>query len=132
MTFTVIGLLDTLRTHLTEFDLPAPCSAQLTTSPSGPQMSLQIDRHDAHDTACAVVAWADTLTQPTAEAWRVPSSNSVHLSITGHLLDGVCLRIYGAVPVIEHGLGADLAPDAAITIPLATLRHLATEGEVPA
>lgn len=132
MTLTVIGLLDALRTHLTEFDLPAPCSARFTTYPSGPQISMQIARHDTHETACAVLAWADTLTQVTAEAWRAPSSNSVHLSVTGHLPDGVCLRIYGAVPVIEHGLGADLAPNAATTIPLATLRHLATEGEVTA
>lgn len=40
--------------------------------------------------------------------------------------------VYGGPQVISSGLGADLALDAAGTVPLAALRHAATEGEVSA
>jgi hypothetical protein len=129
MSATVVDLLDSLRAQLSSCDLPAPCAVNVTTFSGGPSVSMQIACRASPETAAALLAWADTLTGITAEAWRAPSSNSVHLSITGHLPDGVCLRIYGAVPFTEHGLGVDLAPNAAITIPLATLRDLATDTE---
>ncbi len=129
LTITVIDLLDSLRAHLSSCDLPAPCAVNVTTFSGGPSVSAQIACRASRETAAGLLAWADTLTGITAEAWRVPTGGSVHLSVTGHLPDGVSLRIYGAVPCTEHGLGADLAPDAAATIPLAALRHLATDTE---
>jgi hypothetical protein len=36
------------------------------------------------------------------------------------------------MPVPEHGLGADLVPDACMTIPLGALRHATTLREVRA
>ena len=129
MSTTVIDLLDSLRAHLASCDLPAPCAMSLTTYPGGPSVSMQIACREPHETAAALLAWADTLTGITAQAWRVPTGDSVHLSITGHLPDRVSLHIYGAVPYTDHGLGTDLAPHAATTIPLAALRHLATDEE---
>ncbi len=126
---TVVDLLDSLRAHLSSCDLPAPCAVNVTTFSGGPSVSVQIACRASRETAAALLAWADTLTGITTEAWRVPTGDSVHLSVTGHLPDGVSLRIYGAVPYTKHVPGADLTPNANTTIPLATLRHLATDEE---
>jgi hypothetical protein len=79
-----------------------------------------------------LLAWADTLTQVTAQARRVPRGESVHLSVTGLFPDGASVLVYGAIAVPEHGLGADLAPDACMTIPLGALRHATTLREATA
>jgi hypothetical protein len=128
-TTTVIDLLDALRAHLSSCDLPAPYAVNVTTFSGGPSVSVQIACRASPETATGLLAWADTLTGITAQAWRVPTGDSVHLSVTGHLPDGVSPRIYGAVPYTEHVPGADLTPNAATTIPLAALRHLATDRE---
>jgi hypothetical protein len=52
MSTTVIDLLDSLRTHLSSCDLPAPCAVNLTTYPGGPSVSMQIaclGRHPYRD-----------------------------------------------------------------------------------
>jgi hypothetical protein len=81
-----------------------------------------------------LLAWADTLTDVTAEAWRVPSGDCVHLSVIGQLPGGVSIRVHGGVPFTEHStehsIGGDLAPDASTTVPLAVLRAQVTVGEV--
>jgi hypothetical protein len=79
-----------------------------------------------------VLAWADTLTAVTAQAWRVPSGHSVHVSVTGQLTRGARIRVYGAMPLTGCGIGTDLAPDATTTILLAALRHVSTPEEVTA
>jgi hypothetical protein len=53
----------------------------------------------------------------------------VHLSVTGLLSGGATVEIYGALPVTDHGPGAELAPGATTTVTLAILRHLATPGQ---
>ncbi|MDQ3764558.1 MAG: hypothetical protein M3460_24285 [Actinomycetota bacterium] len=130
MITTVIGLLDAIRTQLTQFDVPAPWSVTVNTYLDPPNLTLQITCRELAELAGALLAWADTLTAVTAEAWRVPDGKSVHLSITGRLPCGESLRIYGAVPVTKDGIGADLAPGAATTIPLVALRRLTTPGQV--
>jgi FtsP/CotA-like multicopper oxidase with cupredoxin domain len=130
MTTTVIDLLNALRTHLSVFEIPAPCSAHLTTYPGGPQVTMQLARHQLPETTHSLLAWADTLTEVTAEAWRVPSGDSVHLSVTGRLPEGVLIRVYGGVPFTKNGISCDLAPDTSTTVPLAVLREWATPGEV--
>jgi hypothetical protein len=67
-----------------------------------------------------------------AQARRVPRGGSVHLSVTGLFPDGVSVLVYGAMPVPEHGLGADLTPDACMIIPLGALRCATTLREVKA
>jgi hypothetical protein len=132
MTTTVIDLLNALRTHLSGVDLPAPCSAHLTTYPGEPQLTMQLARHHLPETTHSLLAWADTLTEVTAQSWRVPSGDSVHLSVTGRLPEGVLIRVYSSVPFTKNGFGADLAPDTSTTLPLAVLREQATLGEVTA
>jgi hypothetical protein len=132
MTTTTVDLLDSLRTHLTTFDLPHLWSVHVIASFSGPNVTVQLARREPPQIAGALLAWADTLTDVTAEAWRVPNGDSVHLSVIGQLPPGVSVRVYGGVLFTEHGIGADLTPDASTTMPLTVLRERATLGEVTA
>jgi hypothetical protein len=130
MSTTVINLLDALRTHLNDFELPHLGSVHFTTYSGGVQVSMQLATHHLPETADGLLAWADTLTETTAEAWRVPRGDSVHLSVVGRLSGGVLVQVYGGLAFTEHGIGADLAPGASKTVPLAVLRERATPGEV--
>jgi len=56
----------------------------------------------------------------------------VHPSVSGLLPDGASVLVYGGLWTSNHGLGADVAPDATTTIPLAALRHAATDVETSA
>jgi hypothetical protein len=60
----------------------------------------------------------------------VPGGDGVHLSVIGRLTGGALVRAYGGVPFTDHGLGAELTPDASTTGSLAVLRAMATPGEV--
>jgi hypothetical protein len=129
-TTTVIDLLDALRTHLNDFELPAPYSVHLTTYAAGAQVSMQLATHHLPEIAAGLLAWADTLTHATTEAWRVPQGDSLHLTVTGELSEGIQIQVYGSLPFTERGIGATLAPGANTTLPLAVLRERATPGEV--
>jgi len=130
-TTATVELLAALGTHLADFELPALASVHITIGMAGPQVTVQLAcHHDAPVIAASLLAWADTLTQTSAEAWRVPRGDSVHLSVTGRLPCRTDVLIYGAVPVTESRLGADLTPGARARLPLAALRSLATPGQV--
>ncbi|MGH3572454.1 MAG: hypothetical protein ACRDR6_25960 [Pseudonocardiaceae bacterium] len=131
MTTTSAGdLLAALGAHLADFELPAIASIHV--SRSAPQVTVQLAGHDPSAIAQGLLAWADTVTQVTAHAWRVPAGDSVHLSVTGHLAGGACVLVYGGLWAHHSGLGTDLPPDATTTIPLAALRHAATVKDVSA
>jgi hypothetical protein len=127
---TVIDRLDSLRTHLAAVELPELYSVTLLNTWGELNISAQLAAHHPPQIASGLLAWADTLTNVTSEAWRVPSGDTVHLSVIGRLPGDVSIRVYGGMPFIEHGLGAELAPDASTTVPPAVLRHLATPSEV--
>jgi hypothetical protein len=125
-------LLAAIGAHVAEFELPPIASVLVTAAMSAPQVTVQLASHDPAGIARGLLAWADTLTQVTAQARRVPRGGSVHLSVTGLFPDGASVLVYGAMPVPEHGLGADLTPDACMTIPLGALRCATTLREVKA
>lgn len=129
---TTVDLLAALCAHLAEFELPAIASVHTVASTSAPQVTVQLACHAPSAVAWALLAWADTLTEVTGRAWRVPRGDSVHLSVTGLLPDGATVLVYGGLWGRNRSLGADLAPDATKSIPLAALRHAATEVEVRA
>jgi hypothetical protein len=93
---------------------------------------VQLRGHDFPEVAAALLAWADTLTAVTAQAWRVPSGHSVHVSVTGQLTHSARIRVYGAMTFTGRGIGADLAPDATTPLSLLALRHVSTLREVTA
>jgi hypothetical protein len=128
-----VGLLDAIHTHLIEFELPAFASVHVATPiPGEDGITVQLRGYDLPDIAAALLAWADTLTAVTAQAWRLPSGHSVHVSVTGQLTRGARIRVYGAVPFTGCGIGADLASDATTTLSLLALRHVSTLREVTA
>jgi hypothetical protein len=129
---TTVDLLAAIGAHLAEFGPPPIASVLVTAAISAPHVTVQLASHDPAAMAPGLLAWADTLTQVTAQARRVPRGESVHLSITGLFPDGASVLVYGAMAVPEHGLGADLAPDACMPIPLGALRHATTLREVRA
>jgi hypothetical protein len=95
-------------------------------------VTAQLACHTPPQTGSALLAWANTLAEVTAEAWRVPSGQDVHLSVIGRLRGGASIRVYAGVVFTEHGIGADLAPDASTTVSLATLRQRLTLEEMTA
>ncbi len=123
-------LLAAVGAHLAEFELPAIASIHVGTAPSAPRMTVHLTCHEPPATAPGLLAWADTLTDVTAQSGRVPRGTSVHLSVTGLLPSGASVLIYSGLRGTHRGLGAELAPDATTTIPLAALRHAATIEEV--
>jgi hypothetical protein len=128
-----VDLLHAVCDHLAEFALPTISSVHVAASIPPPQITIQLPCHEPSHIARTLLAWADTLTDVTASAWRVPHGDSAHLSVTGLLPRGIAVQIYGGIWVVtEPGLGADLAPNATTTIPLAALRHAATAGRVTA
>ncbi|MDQ3826113.1 MAG: hypothetical protein M3319_08410 [Actinomycetota bacterium] len=130
MITTTVDLLDAIHTHLADFELPAMWSVQVAASQLGPQVNVQLTHREPPEIAGALLTWADTLDAVTAESWRVPSGESVHLSITGRLPGDVSVRVYGCLPFHESGFGGDLSPGATITVPLHTLRHFSAIAEV--
>ena len=131
MTTTTVDLLTALSTHLSAFELPEIVSVHVSAHViSGPPVSVQLSCGAPSVIAAGLLTWADTLTHITTEAWRVPQGNSVHLSMTGLLPSGVAVQIYGALSATNLGLGVGLDPDATTTVTLATLRHLATPGQI--
>lgn len=128
---TTVDLLDALCAHLTEFELPTIASVHVAAAIPAPQVTVQLACHQPPEIARALLTWADTLTRVTAEAWRVPCGDSVHLSVMGLLPSGASVQVYGGMRFIQEGFGADLGP-AATTIPLAALRHLAALREATA
>lgn len=127
---TVAELLDTIRLHLADFELPPLCSVTVSTSSLTPNVSAQLAGCEPPEIAAALLAWANTLTDPTADAWRVPSGETVHLAVTGWLPGGGTVRVYGGMSFTERGPGGDLAPGARSRLVLGALRPVAALGEV--
>lgn len=121
-------LLNAIGAHLGEFELPEIASVHVSASLPGPQIAVQLSCPGPSALAQGLLTWADTLTEITTQAWRVPGGDSVHLSVNGRLPGGTAVQIYGGMPFSHRGPGADLTPGATTTLPLATLRHLATPG----
>ena len=130
MSATIVAQLEALRAHLAAFELPELYSVHVLTASDEPTVTMQLAAHQAPQIAAGLLAWADTLTDVTTEAWRVPRGDSVHLSVIGQLTEGITICVYGGLPLTPHGIGADLTPGGRKAVPLEDLHHLATFGEV--
>jgi hypothetical protein len=68
MSATVVGLLDSLRVHLTAFELPELYSVHVITARSALAVSAQLTCHHPPQIVTGLLAWADTLTDVTIAA----------------------------------------------------------------
>jgi hypothetical protein len=123
-------LLVAIGAHLAGFELPPIASVHVSAGMSTPGVTVQLFCREPSDLAPGLLAWADTLTGVTAEAWRVPQGDTVHLSVTGALHGGTSALIYGGMPITAHHLGGDLSPGGKTPITLGALRALAALAEV--
>lgn len=132
MTTIIVDLLAAIGAHLAAFELAAPWAIRVTSGNTKRDIEVQLQCRQPAEVAAALLAWADTLTEVTAQAWRCYDGDSVHLSITGRLPSGATVRVYDAIPYTRHGPGATLAPGATTSLPPGVLRALATPGQVSA
>lgn len=132
---TFVRLLDAVRDHLTEHPVPADISSvQVAVNPlDGEHATVHLRHLGLAELAGALLGWADTLTEITATAWRPPTSDRVHLAVTGRLATGPRVEVYGGVPFTESVFGADLQSGGQQSLALSVLRGWATDtGEVAA
>jgi hypothetical protein len=117
-----------LAAHLTDHPLPQPASLQVITRAGHSQARAQVHSDTAPTVAADLLAWADTLTTITIQAWRPPHGANVHLSLTTTLTGPtgtIELDVYGGADD-DSDLFADLAPDQHWDISLEHLRTWAT------
>lgn len=127
MTSTFDALAE-LCAHLAEFELPGITSVHVADCRPAPEVTVQLSCREPSAIAAGLLAWADTLAQATAQAWRVPRGDSVHVSVTGLLPSGASVRVYRGLQSTDCCLGARLEPDITTAVSLATLRYLAIPG----
>jgi hypothetical protein len=131
-TTTIVDLLAVIGTHLATFELAAPWAVRVISGYTRRDIEVQLQCLQPAEVAAALLAWADTLTEVTAAAWRCYDGDSVHLSVSGRLPSGATVRVYDAIPYAAYGPGANLAPGAATSVRPGVLRALATPGQVSA
>jgi hypothetical protein len=118
-TATVLG---SIQAHLATYDLPEPwsVSANARAIYGRAVVSVQLPSGPLPVVASMLLAWADTLTDISAEAWRVPDGSSTHLTIHGRLADGTTVSVFDGV---EHHRCFRLDEDERRSISLACLRE---------
>ncbi len=118
-------LLALIHEHLATFELPEPWSVRVTPQHSYGEapVGVQLRGLLLPGVASDLLAWADTLTDVSAEAWRVPGGYSVHLSIRGRLADGTTVAVFDGV---DQDARFGLAPGERQPVSLACLREWST------
>ncbi|GDY32996.1 hypothetical protein [Gandjariella thermophila] len=115
----MLALLEVIRAHLAAYPVAAPVNVSADVFDG--LVSVQLGETGLSAVAEGLLSWADTLTDCTAEAWRVPHGNSVHLLINGRAAAAVAVRIYGAV-AYDPAIFPGLAPGDRQALPLDRLR----------
>lgn len=99
--------------HLADHALPEPASLTMTTRNGHSEVTAQLRSTTVPGVAADLIAWTDTLSVFTVEAWRPPERDRVHLSILGTLTGpagAVEVKVFGGVEHDPHRF-ADLQPD---------------------
>jgi hypothetical protein len=109
----------TLAGHMAGHALPEPVSLSVTTSYRHSTVTAQLRGTTVPGVATGLIAWADTLSVVTVEAWWPSERDRVHLSIRGTLTGSagtVELVVFGSVEYDQLRFGdlqADKCPSAA-------------------
>jgi hypothetical protein len=89
-----------LAAHLADHTLPEPAALRVNTRGLHSDVMAQLHSTTAPTVARDLLAWADTVPAVTAQAWRVPAGDRVHLSIASTLTGPtgtIELDVFGAV-----------------------------------
>jgi len=122
---TTTHLLAAVHDHLAGFELPEPWGVTVHPDPGYGRDAVRVQLRGGALPCVAdvLLAWADTLTDVSAQSWRVPEGSSVHLSIRGRLIDGTAVTVFDGV---DHDVLFALAPSERRPVSLACLREWAT------
>jgi hypothetical protein len=122
------AILGSVLQHLATYELGEPWSVSVNARPIPGRcaVSVQLAGGLLPGVASLLLTWADTLTEVSAEAWRVPDGSSVHLSIQGRLADGTSVCVFDGVTHDGH-FGLDVEERRVVS--LAVLREWAAFDE---
>jgi hypothetical protein len=120
-----LSLLDSLREHLSAFELPEPITLDVDRFPlkHWEHICIHLGIRELSALASALLTWADTLTDVRAASWRPPAADSVHISVHGRLADGTTIRVYSGVSFDSDQFS--LEPGAKCELTLGVLREWA-------
>jgi hypothetical protein len=113
-----------LAAHLADHTLPEPAYLRLNTRNGHSEVAAQLHATTLGTVARDLLAWAQTLPAVTAQAWRVPAGDRVHLSIASTLTGPagtIELDIFGAM-AYDPTQFADLTAGDRHTVSLDQLR----------
>lgn len=118
----LVDLLDAVRDHLEEHRLPEPYAVQAWSCISGrpAPVSLHLAELRLSAVASVLATWADTLTEVSLLVWRPPSSDTVHVQVTGRLASRVPIEVWAGVKA--PALLACLEPGQRQSVDLSLLR----------
>jgi hypothetical protein len=97
--------------HLGEFELDDPVQVTVRARDEGPSGTVQLPGRSLPLLAAELLAWADTLDNVSATAWRPHwrDDQQLHLEVRGNLTDNTPVKVFGGLingPDIP-GLGFD-------------------------
>lgn len=121
-----------LAAHLADHTLPEPASLRVSTRDGHSQVRAQLRFSTVLTVARDSLAWADTLTTVTVEAWRIPAGDRMHLSIASTLTGPagtVELDVFDAV-AYDPATFADLKAGDHREMSVGQLRTSATSGAI--
>jgi hypothetical protein len=117
-----------LAAHLANHALPEPASLEVISKTQQSRITAQVYPLTLPEVAAELLAWADTLATVTVQAWRPPSGDRVHLSMTSTLsgpTGTVELTVFGGTDHDPAAVG-ELAPGEHRVMTLGELRTWAT------
>ena len=121
----LVHAAERLAAHLATHELPQPASLAVLSGRAGQtELTTQLPSSTMAEIAADLLAWAETLTTVTIEAWRPPNNERVHLTITSTLtgpIDPVELEVFASAEY-DPALLPDLGPGETRTLSLGILR----------
>ncbi|MEV4317822.1 hypothetical protein [Actinocrispum sp. NPDC049592] len=92
-------LLISMAEHLAGFELADPVMVTVRPSEMGPMGTVQLSGRSLPALASELLAWADTLDNVTATAWRpvAPDDDQLFLEVRGRLTDDTPVKVFGGL-----------------------------------
>jgi hypothetical protein len=94
-----ILVLRSVAEHLGEFELNEPAQVTVRARYEEPSGTVQLPGRSLPLLAAELLAWADTLDNVSATAWRPhwPDDQRLHLEVRGHLTDSMPIEVFGGL-----------------------------------